>query len=113
MDYQLQELLQATITIEPYSTRNSDNEFTYSSGVPVSCRVERKIVKTQNKAGDEVTSNIQIYVNGSETVTINDRITLSDGTQPTIYGIVEQPGENRDCYYKCIIGGLSHYAGNV
>ena len=102
MDYELEKLLQESVTISPYASRNDDNEFTYGTDVAVACRVQRKNIVIQDSQGRQVASGCQIYINGDETVGENSKITLADGTTPEILAIRTTPDEFGDAYYKCI-----------
>lgn len=68
--------MQDTITIEPYSGTNVNQEDTYGASVSYTCRVvgKRKIVRLPS--GQEAVSNAQAYLDRLATVDPRDKITL-------------------------------------
>jgi len=102
VDNELKKLLQETVTIAPYSSRNDDNEFSYGTGVSVACRLQHKKVVIPSDTGRDVISSCQIYVDGTTTVSTNSKITLASGVSPVILAIYDTPDENGETYYRCI-----------
>ena len=102
MDNELKKLLQETVTIAPYSSRNDDNEFSYGTPVTVDCRVQHKRVVIPSDTGRDVISSCQIYVDGSTVVSANSKVTLASGVSPQILAVYDTPDETGATYYKCI-----------
>lgn len=103
MDYELKKLLKEVLLVNAWATRNKNDESTYSpTTVSIPCRIQRKIVLIPSPDGKDVVSNGQIFVDGAAVITINDKITLPDGTTPQILNLYSSPDELGAAYYKCI-----------
>lgn len=103
MDYALKQLLKESLSIYAFSSRNSDNEFTYAaSATTVACRIQHRRVVIQTDEARQVMSTTQIYVDGATSIGANDKIVLPDGTIPKIMAIYKTPDETGAAYYKCI-----------
>lgn len=74
-------------TLEAALTKDNYGQYSYDTAVTVACRIAQKVQKIINSQGKEVISHSMVYLNGSQTVTVNDRITLPDGTTPEILQI--------------------------
>jgi hypothetical protein len=76
-----------SLTIEPATTIHSYGRYSFGTAVNVAARIVPKTQKIIDKNGQDVISSAEIYVDSSATVTVNDRITLPDGTKPIILAL--------------------------
>ncbi len=72
--------LNQSVTIAPYSSMNDYAEITYGLGVANDCRIIYQQKKVIDQNGNVNLSHAQIILDGSATVTINDKITLPDAS---------------------------------
>lgn len=89
--------MQDTITIEPYSGQNVNQEDTYSAAVTYTCRVvgKRKIVRKPD--GQEAVSNAQAWLDRLASIDPRSRITLPSRftpQQPPILTVESLPDED-------------------
>jgi hypothetical protein len=79
------DLLQSTITHEPFSSRDQYGVVTYGTAVSYKARVSYTNKRVRSRVtGDDVISTAQAWINGNPTLNVDDRITLPDGSQPII-----------------------------
>lgn len=83
----------ATITREPFTGRNPYGEPTYGTGAQHRARVEGKQQLVRTAGGQEKMSETLCYVAGPVTITVEDRITLPDATQPPILTVASVTDE--------------------
>lgn len=102
MECDFLEFLQQTVIIEPWTGQNVYAEATYGPGANYSARVQQKVKMIRNAQGQEVVSTAQVYLDGSVSVTTEDRITLSDGTQPLIQAVTSPPDETGAVHHKVV-----------
>ncbi len=102
MERDLLELLQQTVAIEPWSGNNAYGEARYGPGASYPARVQEKVKMIRNAKGQEVVSTAQVYLDGVVPVTVKDRITLPNGTQPLIQAITSSPDETGSNYVKVV-----------
>lgn len=85
IDAALLEIMVDTITIAGVATRDAYGKRTWSSATTVThCRVQTGAHKVTDTEGTEVIASGKVYVPGSPTLTLYDKVTLPDGTQPPI-----------------------------
>lgn len=78
-DVQLEEILwQSDVSIDGF------NKSTYGSSTTLRCRVAKKVRMVRNSVGEETVSSTQVWLDGVYGVKVDDKITLPDGTSPTI-----------------------------
>lgn len=86
--------LNQTVTLEPYASTNAYGEKTYGEGASVAARVDykQKEVRANSGGASELhISTAQVMLEGDQSVSLNDRITLPDGTKPPIIAIEKTP----------------------
>lgn len=73
-----------TITVVPFSTYDSHGGVTYGSSATVSCFIsyEKKMITAHD--GQEVVTSAQIYIVGSTSRSVLDKITMPDSTTPRL-----------------------------
>ncbi len=82
-----------SVTVEPWVRDDQYGQPVYGAPVSYSARVQEKVKMIRDTQGQQVVSTSQVYFDGSVTVTVKDRITLPDGTQPLILSIGGSPDE--------------------
>jgi hypothetical protein len=80
-----QEFMKKTVSIEPF-LGNDGYKNTYGPAVSYPCEIQEKVTKIEKDDGTVFISTAQIYLDGSATVTAQDRITF-DGKSPVINAI--------------------------
>ena len=97
--------LLVTVTLESFSSRDGDGTPTYATGVDYQAFVERKDTKLAWRIGNEHVPSHLITFLENVVVTMADRITLPDGTQPAILEITGVEDPNGGQYYTQVICG--------
>jgi hypothetical protein len=97
------DLLPDSVTIEPFASVDGYGKPSYSTGVAYVCRVEYKTRLAKNAAGETVVSTATTYLsNPLAGLSVRDRITLPDGSQPVIITVEKQPYKS-PLYYAAIL----------
>jgi hypothetical protein len=92
-------LMKDTLRVEPYNLGaiSVEGNPAYASSYFVSGRVVHKLTLARDREGREVVSKSHAYVDeGTRTIKEQDRITLPDGTQPSILSIQRTPDSSGD-----------------
>jgi len=92
-----------SITLEPFSALDDYGAKTYGSPVEVACRIAQKDKKVRSASAEDIISTTQIYISGAQTVTVKDRITLPDNTQPVILEVRPVKGATGTAVMKVIL----------
>lgn len=103
MEPALREMLTQTITQAAFVGYDAYGKPSYGSPFQRPARVELRIETVTNQQGQERTSNTTITCDGDLPLTVNDKITLADGTSPTIQ-VVYSPDDPLNP------GVIHHYA---
>jgi hypothetical protein len=61
-------------TIKPFIKYDGAGDKEYDDDVPATCYVEGKVINVIDKEGNEVTSNLQLYVDASIVLKVTDAI---------------------------------------
>jgi hypothetical protein len=89
--------LQATIQHEPYKSQDVNGDPTYGSRTERQAIVTHREVKVTDNTGVERISRTQVMLLENVAVDTRDRITLPDGTKPSIVtlknGVVDGGGQ--------------------
>jgi hypothetical protein len=91
MDAGLLVLLNQHVTIAPATGLDSEGMTTYGTAVTYDALVVGKQKLMRDMQGREVVSSAQVYVDGTAVVTASSKITLPDGTTPTILAVSSYP----------------------
>lgn len=83
--------LNQTVTLEPYASTDAYGARTYGAAASVSARVVRKRQEIRDAGGETRISKAQVLIEGDQSVSLSDRITLPDGTMPPILSIGKTP----------------------
>src|SRR5262245_13424375 len=84
MEPALAALLTQTITDAPYVGQDAYGKPSYGPAETHPARIEYRVETILNAQGQEQISSTVVYVDGDWTPTIKSRITLPDGTAPTV-----------------------------
>lgn len=88
------------ITLEPATGTDQYNNFTFGTPVETTCYMQRRNIRALDKSGREVTSAVQlILANPDLAVSVNDRLTLPDGSRRAIIEVLGAPNENGEPYW--------------
>lgn len=88
------DMFAATVTIASYSARGTYGLRTFGTAVSFKARVIEKNQRVLAPDGTERVARGTVWVQGIPTVTVEDQITLPDGTTPTILSIERFPDED-------------------
>lgn len=85
MDPVLAALLTETVTLEAYTgTQDSYGTPQYAAPVQLPARVEYAPTRIVTAQGEERLSRARVFLDGTVTVDLRDRLTLPDTTQPAL-----------------------------
>ena len=84
LENDFKECFNQTLIIEPYLSTNFNNDFTWGTQYSTLARIQSANKFVRDKTGAQTLSTAQIYLDGTSTITVKDRITLLDGTRPEI-----------------------------
>lgn len=88
LDSPLAELMVDTVTIAAVSTKDAYGKRAWSSPTTFTgCRVQQGDHKILDSLGQEKVANGRVYLANAPTVTLNDKLTLPDGSSPPILAI--------------------------
>jgi len=90
------------IKIESWRGSNVYGDPVYDQPVPYPALIQRDIKMIRNTKGQEVISTGQIYLDGTVSVALKDRITLPDGAQPPIQSISIEYDETGKEHHKVV-----------
>lgn len=82
------QLLRHTVTVEAYLGDGARGPL-YADPQTVPCYLEHKTRLARAPDGRQVTSSSQVYCDLGPTVTTQSRVTLPDGTRPTVLQVSE------------------------
>jgi hypothetical protein len=88
IDTALTDIMVDTITLAAVSAKDAYGKHTWSTAVTVAnCRVQTGNHKVVDATGVEAIAVGKVYVPGSPALSLFDKVTLPDGTQPPIITI--------------------------
>jgi hypothetical protein len=95
-----------TITVAAVSTKDEYGKRTWGSPTSITqCRVQSGNHKVVDTVGQEKVAVGRVYVPGSPTITLNDKVTLPDGSTPPLLA-VDSYKDERGSHHTVI-----HYGG--
>lgn len=77
-----------TVTLERYQSQNAYGASVYAAPQSVPARIEYTTVHMANRQGQDIVSTTLVFLDADVTVDHRDRLTLSDGTHPSIQRIM-------------------------
>lgn len=78
------DMMPRTVTIEPFLGRDQYTKPTYGAGVDYKARLQDRFQMVRNAEGEQVVARGIAYIACTAAVSVKDRITLPDGSQPII-----------------------------
>jgi hypothetical protein len=104
MESEFTEMMNQTLTVEPFVSADSHNDYTWDEESPETCsaRIQESNKFIRDKTGVQVLSTVQIYPDGSITIGVLDRITLPDGTQPEIIKVANEVDEYGNLHHQVV-----------
>ncbi len=98
-------MMPSSVVITAPSATDAYGKRTWSaSSTTVKCRIQRSRRLIVSQDGKEVPEEGRVYCYGTATVTVNDRLTLPDGTTPPILS-VETRNDETGAYVTVISFG--------
>ena len=90
----LRSMLTSTITVEPYSSQDVYGVVTFGTAVSMPARIAEKPELIRATDGREVVAGSTAWVDpASVIIGARDRVTLPDGTTPTVLSVERIPDE--------------------
>jgi len=84
----LSEIMIDTVTVAPVATKDTYGKRAWGTPSTLTkCRVQTGNYKFTDSSGQEKTAVGKVYVPGSPSLTLNDKLTLPDSSVPVILGI--------------------------
>lgn len=83
-------MLNHKITWERFSSRDGAGKATYLAPVELPCFLDGRVKAVRNSLGYEAVSKLTIFLDGTSDaalITVDDRITLPNGTRPPILAV--------------------------
>jgi len=87
IDYELQVLMPSTVGIELPMSRDAYSKVRWGDRIDYRCRVELRRSLVRDVDGREVVSSTTIFLATATLITHEARVTLEDGTHPSIVAI--------------------------
>ena len=100
---EFEDLMAATVTIEPYGSQDGYAEETYGASVSYKAHIQGKVVATMSFTGAERVSNFQVYLNTAAAIDPRSRLTLPTGyspQQPPIINVARHTDEQGQHHTK-------------
>lgn len=108
IDSALTALMVQSITIAAVATKDAYGKRTWGSASTINqCRVQTGDHKVLDSTGQEKVANGRVYVPGAPTLTLNDKMTLPDGSSPPILAINRFGDENGSHHTVIHYGSVS------
>lgn len=108
IDPLLTELMVDSITVAAVSAKDAYGKRTWGSATTLSnCRVQSGDHKILDSLGQEKVATGRVYIAGAPTLTLNDKITLPDGSQPPVLAIDRFGDENGSHHTVIHYGSVS------
>jgi hypothetical protein len=94
VDPALRDLLSATVQIAPHAGLDEYGRRSYGADVAYKARVVRKHRRVLTTEGQEVISAGHAYLDGGAGLDSRVRLTLPDGSRPTVIAVEQFPDES-------------------
>jgi hypothetical protein len=106
LDKELKNLLEQTVTLYPYLSRDEHNDYVWNmlGFTTFKGRIELTNILVRDRMGQETLSTCRIYCDSDTVIDYRDKISAPEfATQyPEILKIDLMPDETGKLYYKCI-----------
>lgn len=93
------DLMPLTVTVAPFVSRDSYGVATYGTARPYRARVNYKQHYIRKSEGEMVPARGMVWLATSDAISVNDRVTLPDGTTPLILESNGETDETGDTLY--------------
>lgn len=100
IDYDLRLLMPDTITVELIETTDAYSRPVYGDPATYQCRIEQKNQLVRDQDGRERVSSVQLYLATQTRIPLNSRITLADGSTPSIMAVEAVQDEDGSYFTK-------------
>jgi hypothetical protein len=101
LEPELVDLMLDAAVIEPQIGIDKFNNFSYGDPISVRCQIARTNKRALDKAGRETISTVQVILaDPTLVVTVDDRLTLSDGDQPAIVEVLSVKDDEGEYYLE-------------
>lgn len=97
-------LMPHTVTISTRASHNNYGEPSYGSGTSYRARVLNAPAFKRGAGGETVEIQTTVWVASTGTISVDDRITLPDGTTPPIVLVERVPDEDGTHHHKLGLG---------
>lgn len=87
------DMMADTCQFSPLSSRDSYAVPTFGSATSFNCRLVRKNRMVRDAKGQIVVSTARVWLQGHPNITPEDRVTLSDGSNPVIVSVERESDE--------------------
>jgi hypothetical protein len=87
IDYDLLQLMPDEVTVELPADKDMYGAVIYDTPTTYQCRIEQSIRLVRDQDGRERVSNATVYLGTPVRIPLNVRLTLPDGSQPSVMGI--------------------------
>lgn len=106
IDPDLAVLMTSVVVIEPWTGQDAYGQPAFGAPMEYKARLAGVARLWRKTATLEQTPDYAIFLAGAYNVTVKDRITLPDGTQPPIISVDNYPDEH-GMYYQTIYVGMA------
>ena len=89
MEPALRAMLTQTIMQEPYAGRDAYGKPSYGPPFERPARIQLRVETMTDQSGQERVSHTTVVCDGDLPVTVNDRITVPDGTRPAVQRVYD------------------------
>ena len=94
-----------SVSVESAIGVNSYGEVLYGASVVYPALVTYGFKVVRDKDGREVVSSARVYFDGTVPVSANSRLTMPDGTRPTVIAVNSVPDETGAVHHKVVVLG--------
>ena len=101
-DSALTALMQQTISVAKFKRLDQYGDAVYDLDNPqsVQCRVSYRPQMIRDGDGREVVSSAQVWTSGNTGITVQDKVTLPDGSSPILLRVDSPPDETGQIYHQ-------------
>ncbi len=88
---EFEDLMRDAITLERAGAKDLQGKASYATAESLKCRLVRRNRMVRRADGEMVVSSAQAWVSGAPGVTVEDRVTLPDGSRPALLAVEQYP----------------------
>lgn len=95
------DMMTQAVTVQPFVSRNQYGAAAYASPLTYKARVNFKTHWVRGPEGEQIVARGVAWINtGDDTITVNDLVTLPDGTMPKILQVNGENDESGPLYTR-------------